>query len=104
MKWKPKHRKIEDIMKEIGFISINRGWALPRKKQSSKPIRYHVAPCSEGYDLHADYEVNGKHVTGRSASRDMVFVEILNAVDMGEKPTVSKKFKNNYKTLLLKTK
>ncbi len=101
MKWKPQFRPIENIMHDIGFKSANNGWVLPRKKQATKPVQYHLAPSSQGYDLHADYEVGGKHLCKRNENRDKLFIEILNAVDAGEYPTVSKKMKSNYKTLKL---
>ena len=102
MKWKPKHRRIEDIMKDIGFVSVENGWALYRKPKTGKPVRYHLAPDTFGYDLHADYDDNGKHTSVRYSSRDNRFIEILDAVDRGEKPTIGKKLKNNYPTILLK--
>lgn len=101
MKWSPKYRSVQEIVNEIGFISANNGWILPRKRQSSKPVQYHLSPSSQGYDLHADYEQNGKHISEKRDGRDSLFIEILNAVDRGEKPKVSQKMKNNYKTLKL---
>lgn len=103
MKWIPQYRPIEEIMDEIGFISATNGWVLPRKRQSCKPVQYHLAPSSQGYDLHADLEIDGKHKVFRQSGRDEIFIQILNAVDRGEKPKVSLSMKHKYKTLKLPT-
>lgn len=104
MNWKPKYKDIDTIMEQIGFVSSNRGWVLPRKRESGKPIQYHLVPTYDGYNLHADFlDEKDNHKSIKKDSRDNVFLKILQAVDAGKIPTISKKMKKNYKTLKLET-
>lgn len=88
-------------MNDIGFISASNGWVLNCGHKATSPQRYHLAPDTLGYDLHADYIINGKHVSKRKDSRDQLFLSILESVDNGEIPSVTLKFKKRYPLLKL---
>lgn len=99
MKYKPTFKTMEEIALSAGFVSANRGWAIQRKRQSCKPTQYHIVPTSDGYDVHADYEKEGKHVSEKMEGRDKKFIEIFDALDRGETPTITISMAKKYPTL-----
>jgi len=97
-KYLPTNKKAVDILKQIGFQSENRGYALPRKDGK----RYHCLIELDGtIRCHLDkVTLDGKHETEYLKGREEFFYDIFRATDLNESlPVISPKSRKTYPTL-----
>lgn len=68
---------------------------------AGKPVQLHALTYPENFiEFHADYDVDGRHVSEKRQGRHEMFIAVLSAVDEGRTPEISDKMKRNYPRLV----
>lgn len=102
MRYKPENKDPITLLKNLGFVSANRGYVLNRsitRVKKSSPVRIHALVLLDGtIDMHEDYDTGNKkeHLSIKFSPRLERFKEIMQCEDAGIPLDLSPKMKKNY--------